>query len=238
MEDCLKKLADSFLRAIQYDYIYTLGDKKRKIKISIVSNKRGNFTHVFGLDHLKESSIVIGNNIKQKEKIFSKIVDKKITMDDIKQDPNLNSPIEKTWNELEQRPYTIYDRIILLEKFDEILDESGNGKIYPWNNSDCQVVTNEGVPRRISIEADYVLTMPTKRSENEKYYFFLYLDNKRNTNSEEISLVVHSAFVDCCDLVRGQHSKYTILKLDKRARDKKTENLYIHPNYKKPLLST
>lgn len=232
MEDCLKKLADSFSRAMKYDYIYTLGDKRKNIKISIVSNKKGNFTHVFGLDHLKESPIVIGNNLKQKEKIFSNIVNKKITMNDIEQDPNLNSPIEKTWNELEKRPYTIYDRLVLLENFDKILDESGGGKIYPWNNSNCQVITNKGVTRMVKIEADYVLTIPTKRSDNEKYYFFLYLDTKRNTTPDEISLVVHSAFVDCCDLVSGQQSKYTILKLDKRARNKKIENLYIHPNYK------
>lgn len=62
---------------MKYDYIYTLGDKRKNIKISIVSNKKGNFTHVFGLDHLKESPIVIGNNLKQKEKIFSNIVNKK-----------------------------------------------------------------------------------------------------------------------------------------------------------------
>ena len=109
----LKKLAISFSSAMKYDYIYTLGNSQKKIRISILSNEKEDFTHIFGLDHLSETEAVQGNNRIQKIRIFKNILNNCITMDTISNDSNLCLPLEKTWNELEKREYTIYDRIYL-----------------------------------------------------------------------------------------------------------------------------
>ena len=232
MDNTLKKLADSFNSVSGYDYIYTLGDSSKKIKISVLSNKKYDFTHIFGLDHLKKTAAVMVNDRKQKNRIFKKILNNDITMETLSNDPNLLAPVEKSWNELDARPYTIYDRISLLQTYKDILEKTGTGKFYKWKKYNSHIYTKDGIPRNITINADFVLTLPTGRSENEKYYFFLYRNDKNDECNEEICLSVHSAFVDCCDLVRGQERPYTILKLDRQALNSEIENLFIHPNYK------
>lgn len=217
---------------MKYDYIYTLGNSQKKIRISILSNEKKDFTHIFGLDHLSETEAVQGNNRIQKIRIFKNILSNCITMDTISNDSNLCLPLEKTWNELEEREYTIYDRIYLLQTYKDILDKTGTGKLYKWKKGNSQIYTKDGIPRNIKINADFVLTLPTGRSENEKYYFFLYRNSKDKKDGEEICLSVHSAFVDCCNLVQGQERPYTILKLDRRAKDNKIENIFVHPIYK------
>lgn len=233
LNDVLNNLAEAYSNAMKYDYVYTLGNNKKQIIITAVSNEKKDFTHIFGLDHLKETPLIIGKNSTQKEKVFKKILNREIITNDIIGDSNFDYPIEKTWNELENRPYSIRDRITLLQLYNDILDETGKGKLYEWNPFRCKVFTTDGISRIVTIKADFVLTLPTGRSENEKYYFFLYRNRRKEYNEDAIYLSVCSAFVDCCNLTNGQKHPYTILQLEKRSKNKLTEILFTHPSYKK-----
>ena len=83
-EDILFNCAQSFNNLLKYDYCYHTGNKQRNYKISVLSNKKENFVHIVGLDHLTDIDCVIGNNTQQKRRIFKRILDAEITFNDIK----------------------------------------------------------------------------------------------------------------------------------------------------------
>lgn len=231
MEDILYNAALTFSNVMKYDYIYTLG-RKTVLKISVLSNRSYLFTHVCGLDHLKEPPVITANNEAQKKKVYKKILQKKITFSDIQDSPDLNEFIKGTYNTASDSPYTIKDRIIMLEELECILDRSFTGKMYRWDKNKSSV-TAAYTQRYININADFLLVVPSERNPDEKIYLFLYQSNKNNKN-EDICLHLFSAFSDCVDLTLGQEAPYTILELTKREIETKDEiTLFTHPAYSK-----
>ncbi len=232
MGDILYNAAKSFSNAIKFDYIYTLGNKKRKIKISVLSSQKDEFTHIFGIDHIADIPKIAVANSKQKIAVYNKILNKEITFLDIKYSVDLNKPIDGTYNIITGKPYTIKDRIEALQNIEYILDNSYNGKIYRWDIKKSNIIQRNGKTRRSFINADYLLVVPSKRHSAEKYYLFLYQTNK-DKKDEPIKLNVFSAFPDCVDVACGQVNPYTILKEVKyEIRTKTDEVLFVHSTYK------
>lgn len=237
MSDLLSDAALSFSKSLEYDYLFKLGNKKRKILLSVISNNKSEFTHIMGLDHLDDIPVITGNNSRQKEAIFEKILKGKIIFEDIKGSQNLNRHIKGSFNYYTNKPYTIAERLTSLQDFESILNSSYNGSIRRWNSSQCKAVLPNGSPRKVKIPADFLLTVPSKERAKENYYFFLYQTNKNAPNSEPIKLSIFSAFPDCVDLTRGQECPFTILQLEKlNIRTNQKEEVYIRPSYKAELI--
>lgn len=223
----LKKCAESFKNTLNIDYTYKLGNSKRNCIVSIVSNEKSDFVHIFGLEHLddiREFQDIKGKRYR-KERVFDKIISNEITFDTIKHSEKLYELQPKTYNNLTKSEYRIYDRIIALQNYEEILDNSGIGKIYKWNIKKSRIITPDGKHRATNINAKYLLVIPTNRCEGENFYFFLYQTNFNDPKSEPIRLNIHSAFVDCVNLTGGQEKPYTILRLTKVNKETNIETV-------------
>lgn len=72
MDDLLFKAAEAYKELMNYEYILIGGTSKRKIIISILSSDADKFTHVCGLDHLKDIPSVTAKKSREKEMIFKK----------------------------------------------------------------------------------------------------------------------------------------------------------------------
>ena len=233
MSDLLNEAAISFSKSLEFDYLFKLGNKKRQILLSVISNNKSEFTHIFGLDHLDDIPIIKGHNSGQKEAIFEKILDGKIGFDDIKNSQNLNEQIKGSYNFYTQKPYTISERLSGLKEFETILDNSYNGSIRRWNSTKCKVILPNGQSRKVKIPADFLLTVPSAGKEKERFYLFLYQTNKKAPRTEPIKLSIFSAFPDCVDLTKGQESPFTILELEKlNIKTNEKTSIFIRPSYK------
>ena len=232
MDDILYEAAQSFYKTTKYNYKYILGNRKRQIILTVLSNRISEFTHIFGIDHLTDTPLVVGKNISQKTTIYNKILNKDIKYDDIKNSTILNKPILDSYKNITQSHYTIYERILVLKDFEKLLDKSFNGQIYKWNKNLCKVIVNKK-SRYVTIDADYVLVIQSPRDINEKIYFFLFWINKKsNKNDEPIKLNVFSAFPDCANLIAGQQRPYTILKGYKtNTQTQENKIVYVRPGY-------
>ncbi len=227
MDDILYRAAVAFSNVRKHDYIYTLGNRKRDVKISVISNEGYLFTHISGLDHLTDIPKVTGRNETQKKKIYRKILKREITFFDIKYSSFLHKPMSGSENPATGKPYTIYDRIQTLGELEEILDSSYRGKMYRWN---------KGNSRCSQIGADFLLVIPSENNSEEKIYLFLFQKNKKD-KEKDIELSVLSAFATCDDLTKGQASPSTVLELVKREVKTKEETvLFTHPSYTKNLV--
>lgn len=74
MDDLLFKAAEAYKELMNYEYILIGGTSKRKIIISILSSDADKFTHVCGLEHLKDIPSVTAKKSREKEMIFKKIL--------------------------------------------------------------------------------------------------------------------------------------------------------------------
>lgn len=233
MSNFLYDAAISFEYLMNHDFQFILGDRKRKIRISIISSNQSEFTHVVGLDHLKDAPIVIGKNSSQKKSIYNKIINHEITDENILDSNYLYSPISKGINPVTEDYYTIFDRIEHATALHDYLINGFKGNFYKWNRNKCRIIFPNGGICGTNIQADYLLAIPNEKVPHEKYYFFMYKTN-RNTNKEKpIELNIHSAFPETIDLTAGQERPYTILQENQIHRETKAvQEIHTHPSYK------
>lgn len=229
MSDYLHDAACNFEKALKNSYELTIGNAKKQITLLIPSIESSEFTHIFGLDHLSDVDVLNAKNSTQKSAIFKKILSKQITLDDISSSKYLNLPITGSHNYRSGSEYTVNDRIRLLSNFENIMDNLYNGKVYKWNLNKCQIKLQNGSYRKTKINADYLITVPSKES-NETIYLFAYQTNRYKSKSESISLNIFSAFPDGIDLTIGQDRPYTIIE-----EKKNKVSIYISPSYQKEL---
>lgn len=229
MSDYLYNVACNFEKAIKNSYELTVGNGKKQITLLIPSVDNSEFTHIMGLDHLSDIKVLNAQNSTQKSAVFKKILSKQITFEDISYSQYLNSPIVGSHNYRSNSEYTVNDRIKYLSNFEDIMDNFYKGKVYKWNLSKCRIKLPNGNFRKTTINADYLITVPSNES-NETVYLFAYQTNKHRSKSEPILLNIFSAFPDGIDLTSGQDKPYTILK-----EKKNNVSIYTHPSYKKEL---
>lgn len=246
MSDILQECANSFLNVSQYNYSFIVGKKKNVTFQLNMGCSIDEFTHIIGLDHLKDIKYLSTHNCKIKSSTFQSIISGNIALKDIAISKFFYNTFSCTYNSTTQKEYTITDRIKALKNIDILMDKAYNGSIYKWNSYKCRVITPKGIHRKISISADYLLTIPTsalvepnsteKAIPDEKIYLFAYQENKGAKKDEPIKLSIFSAFADCVDLTRGQERPMTILQETKEHIKTKTiENIYTHPSYAKEL---
>lgn len=215
MPDILYDAAIAYSQIVKYDYHYILGDGNRKKIFSIITNEKDMFSHVCGLDHLKDIPKVTTNKSYMKEKIFKDILDKKITFLDIASSIHLYEKMSSKINPNTHSFYNIYDRIVHLCDILNLLDNSDKGIMYRWK---CH-----GHDRYSNIRADYVFVINSDEYHEEKHYFFLVETAKKiHTYARNdicglppIKLKILSAFADCDDLTKGLGHPYTVLEVSK-----------------------
>lgn len=240
MNDDLYKAAKSFESIANVNYLFTLGNSNRRIIVTTVSCNKSEFSHVVGLDHLKDIAEFSTHNTKIKERNFRDILSGKIKYSEIEKTSSyLHSPIPLTLNESTNKEYTIAERIKALSNVEEILDNAFKGEICKWNKNKSQVRINSNLTKRSTISADYLLSVPSSNNSHEKIYFFMYQVNKECKLDEPIILKIHSAFPDCLDLTQGQNRPYTILQEKKvNIKTKHEEILFTHSAYLKESVSS
>lgn len=229
MSDILQTAAHNFEKVIKSNYEFVVGSGKKQISFIIPSVESGEFTHIFGLDHLTDIDVLSAKNIKQKSAIFNKIVSNQISFQDIAGSKFLIVPIDGSYNNQTQSEYTINDRIRILSDFEHIMDSAYNGKIYKWKNKKSNIKMPNGKFRKTKINADYLITIPSQNI-NETLYLFAYQTNKNRDKSEPIYLNIFSAFPDGVNLTIGQEKPYTILEEKKNGI-----SIFMHPAYKKQI---
>lgn len=231
-----KKLTTAFDNATDFSYEFTVG-KNGKKSIIISTLDRAEFTHIVGLEHIPIIKTKVGNNSVLKRALFEQMIREDFTYSNLTAEDidKLNEPIPNTYNSQTRSSYSIIERITKLLSIGSILDSAYMGHFYKWNNKLCKVRLQNGKMRNISINADYVVKIPSKTNTDENYYFFMIQSNKYYIKKgEPIRLFIISAFADCIDLTRGQERPYTILQETKEnIRTKEKEVLYIHPFFKK-----
>lgn len=230
MSDILLTAAQSFNKLSHINYEFTLS-KNQKIIITSMSADNGDFAHIIGLDHLNDIWQFASHNTKIKGQIFRDILDGKYTFQDLSEATcHLYDIIPKTYNSDTNNGYSVAERISKICRIDQLLDNAYNGTIYKWDKDKCKVKTQDGKERKITINADYLLVIPSSSNEMENIYVFAYQVNKGK--NEPIKLSILSAFADCIDLTKGQERPYTILQETKEnIRTKEKEVLYTHPYY-------
>ena len=227
MTDILYNAAKSFKNLLKYDYHFVLGDSKRQKTFSIISNEKEMFTHICGIDHLRDIAAVTAKRLDEKAAIFKNILRKKIKYSDIVHSKYLHTNMSNRNNPHTNSPYTIEDRIIHLSNIENILDNSFKGKIYKWTGGKTS-------NRNCKIQADYLLTIPSDVSHKEKYYFFLVKVNNNNDKSIPIKTKIISAFADSEDLTVNLANPYTILELSKiEIKTNTTIFTQTYPSYQK-----
>lgn len=217
-QNWLKKAADAYKMLTQYDYIFHLGNRKRKVMISIISNQEGEFTHVSGLDHLKDIDSLGLHSIPQKQRVFKKILSEEIKYSDIEKSKYLYKPYMDGFN-IARRIKELGNIICYIE------ENSKDGKFYKWNQNYSRIPNGKCGFVQSQIKADYVLAIPI--DEKCKVYIFLK-DRKMSLKSqnEPIHLFIISMFASSVDYTYGQSAPYTILAVLKRAV-KQRENIEI-----------
>lgn len=108
MSDILQKAAKAYNQLLGSEYTCVFGDRKRNKLFSIITNSKETFTHVCGLDHIKDKPIVIGKNAAQKTAIFRKILNKEISFSDIENSEYLYQDMSQKNNPVTNKPYNIY----------------------------------------------------------------------------------------------------------------------------------
>jgi len=234
MSDALYDCAKSFNESIRYNYIFDVARNNKKIVINL-SCLEEEFTHVVGLDHLKDIAMFSSHNAKIKSSAFQRILSHEISFSDISRSKFFNQKIPGTYNLYTQSEYTIGERIMSLQNIEKILDESYKGKLYKWSNVRARIQMPDGRIRHTNISGDYMLAIPSKEKSNETIYLFMYKNKtgKENKNTP-FQLHLFSAFTDCVDLSRGQESPFKILEERKEnAQTGIVETLYTSPSYQK-----
>lgn len=227
MPDCLEKAAQSFDKVLKNRYELTVGNSKRSITLLIPSVDSSEFTHISGLDHLSDVSILDVHNSSQKTAVYKKILSGKIVFNDISASKILYSPVYGSHNFKTGSEYTIFDRLISLADFEGLMDNLYKGKVYKWNVKNCQIRLPNGRNRKCTINADYLLTVPSNNS-NETIYMFAFQTNKEKKKDDKICLNIFSVFPDGVDMTRGQGGMLTVMEEKKNG-----VSIFVHPSYQK-----
>lgn len=231
MSDILYKAAATVNKLSNYSYELHLANRKRTVIISLISNNPKDFVHISGLSHLADSPIISGNNTSERIRIFKNILNKHITFADIQSSQFLYSPMSPSINPYTGKEYTIYDRIEMMSRFENILDNAYTGQFYKWDRSRTSVLKNKHQYRNVSINCDYALSIPDLISKS-RAYVFMYQTNKTSSKDEPIKLNICSSFLDSSDLTSGQISPYTILQETKiNSHTGESIVLYKHKTY-------
>ncbi len=222
------------MTASNFNYYFILGNNKR-IEINVdMRCSRDEFTHIIGLDHLKDINALSTNNVKKKKYFVQDILNRKITIDTLEKSAYYSKPFDKTFNSLTAKPYVLHDRISALKNISFILDNAYHGSFYKWDSNKSSRRYNGKSMGRSQIKADYMLCIPNLSSENklQKIYLFMYQDNKEEKKDQPIKLKIISAFPDCVDLTDKQQ-RYTILYEGKYEKgDKITlKDIFTHKAY-------
>lgn len=227
--DVLQDAAKNFKSAANQNYELTVGNRKKKTTFIIPSINVSEFTHIFGLDHLTDIPFLETHNSTQKAAVFKRILSAKLSFQDIAASKHINTAVPGSYNHQTNSGYTISERIKALSNFEDILDNAYKGKIFKWDLKKCRIKIPNGKHRKVTIQADFLLVIPTK-NKNENIYLFAYQTNRDKGKTEPIKLNIFSAFPDGVDLTTGQEASYTILQ------EKKNEkSLFIHSAYQKQL---
>lgn len=232
MSDILYDAAAAFDAVSKYTYELHLGNKKRKVVISLLSSNESDFTHIVGLDHLKDIPAVTAKYIPQRIAVYRKILAKTITFSTIEPSQELFKAMSGSINPVTGREYCIYDRIALFSTFEALMDQAHTGKLYRWNLKNAKAAGTGQLTRFSNINLDYVLAIPIDKANHVSVYIFMYQTNKNADVAEPIKLNVRSVFADTTNLTAGQALPYTILQESKiRNADKSAVILYRHHSY-------
>lgn len=237
MPDLLSEIAENFKRATKYNYYILTGRKGEKFDIDLRCLKK-EFTHIVGLDHLtdiKEFSTSDDEISKTKQKIsaFQSILSGELTFSDLSASSKFEIPFPKTYNPKTQSQYTLTQRIAALKNIELLLDSVHTGKLYRWKRTKSNITLKNGKKRQCSIDADYMLAIPSA-NVGEKVYLFMYKDRTPQKGDQPVKLYVYSAFPEGYDLSEGQESPFTILEVVKsNVKGKERKVLFTHPSLKK-----
>ena len=216
--DILQQAAIAYQEVAEYDYTFWLGSAKKKITISILSAQHEQFTHVSGLDHLKDIPRVTSNNHVQTRAIFKDIVKGNIQYTDISQSSFLLEPQAKDGD----TEFTIKYRIEQICNIKQYLDNASQGSFYKWEVGNCQF-------RNTRVPADYVLAIPINDKQNMYFFLKRQMQGKKENREEPMKLYVFSAFPDSVRLSEGQQRPFPILKISrKHIKTKQEQELYRH----------
>lgn len=222
--DCARE----FNRISDYNYLFTVGRaKKVTINVSLrCANK--DFSHITGLDHL--SDIKGLSKSSKKLSTFQNILSGKLTYNTISSSAFFQKPFVGTYNSSTKLEYTLIERISALKNIENILDNAYKGNFYKWSKSKSYINLPNGKTRHCTIDADYMLAVPSPYNPKEKIYFFMYEGKPCDSNTKQ--LYIFSAFPDCLDLSQGQEHPYTILTEEKEnIKTKQISSLFVHPRY-------
>lgn len=231
MSDILCYSAKSFDNAAKYNYIFCVARSQKQFVINL-NCIEDEFTHIIGLDHLRDIRILSSHNSKIKISAFQRILSEELTFSDITKSDFFSQPFPQTYNSVTKSEYTLAERISVLQDIEKTLDKAYTGKLYKWNVKSAAIKMPDGKTRSTNISGDYMLAIPSERNPDEKIYLFLYRDKKYSKTKDTEQLYLFSAFADCLDLSRGQERPYAILQETKEnVRTKEKEVLYTHPYY-------
>lgn len=236
MSDILYNSAKSFDEATKYNYIFYVARSQKQFVINL-NCLADEFTHIMGLDHLKDIRILSSHNLSVKTSAFQRILSQEINFSDIVKSDFFSKPFPRTYNSNTKLEYTLTERLSVLQNIGNILDRAHTGKLYKWDVRKATIEMPNGKTRHTNIDGDYMLAIPSERNPDEKIYLFFYKETtaKKTVDNKE-QLYLFSAFADCLDLSRGQERPYTILQeIKENAITKESEVLYTHPSYKKEL---
>lgn len=235
--DNLYLCAKNFKAAIDYDYYFITGNKKKILIKLQINSFIEEFAHIVGLDHLYDIQ-PFSEKRYDKSKAFQYILSKELTEKDLLESKFYLSPIPSTYNVSEKKEYTIAQRIAALVDIQDYLDNAYKGKIYRWQKRKSAIPQPNNTIRRSTINADYLLLVPSK-NKNENICFFMYKATPNRKNNEVIFLNIFSAFPEGLEIYKGQEKPYTILQ-EKKINIKTHEEtlLYQHPKYKDPSVTS
>ena len=232
MSDVLYDAAAAFDAVSKYTYELHLGNKKRKVVISLLSSNESDFTHIVGLDHLTDIPAVTAATVPQKIAVYRRIRAKAITFSTIEPSLELSKAMSGSINPDTGREYCIYDRIALFSTFEALMDQAHTGKLYRWNLKNAKAAGTGQLTRFSNINLDYVLAILINKANHVNAYIFMYQTNKNADITEPIKLNVRSVFADTANLTAGQALPYTILQESKISNaDKSAVILYRHHSY-------
>lgn len=175
MSDILRDAAFAYNELMNYEYLFTLGNSKRQILLSLVSAVKKDFTHIIGLDHLSDIPEVTASGESQKIAVYKKILSGDITYRHIHPSKFLFSHLEETSSNGNESSFSIYDRIDIARDVNFYLDSAFNGGwLYKWDKNRSKIKIHNGRYRNCQIDAHYVLAIP-HRSDPQKRMFFFFI---------------------------------------------------------------
>lgn len=230
-DNILLECARKFDEISDYNYLFTIG-KKQRITINIsLACARKDFTHTVGLDHLSDIKELSSKKASIKLSAFENILNNKLTYDKISSSEFFRLPFPDTYNSRTRLEYALIDRITALKDISVLLDTAYKGKFYKWNETKSYVKMPDNKIKHCSVEADYMLAVPSLNNNDENIYFFMYESKPKGDGLKQLN--IFSAFPDCLDLSQGQEHPFTILLEEKvNVKTNETTVLFEHHNYK------